>query len=441
MTFDPIQFLESKLSSLSIDDYEIYLSESYLLSLEVKDGRMESLDEAVERGVAVRLFKKGLCGFSCSSSWETPLLERMIELAYESFSILEPGPSYHLPGDHKVSGKKFSGSSPIVKSQKLEMALAMEQAARSFDPRIQRVRSAQLSEELKSIHLKNSRGLDCQDGAAMYELSMMVVAQEKAEQQMAWESCFSPSFEELQPHQVAHGAAEKAISQIGGVPVKTQRASVVLDSMVATSFLGVLSHSFFADQVQKNRSALRQQLDKNIYSPSITLIDDGRLQGGRSTFSFDGEGNQTQRNALVTQGRLNQFLSDSLSAEEVGQKSTGNAVRSSFKESPHVGATNFFILPQKGSLDHLLQEMGVGFWVRDVIGVHTADPVTGDFSVGASGIWIEGGRRNKPVRGVTLSGNLHRLFKNVVRVGGETVFYDSFGSPPLLIRELDIGGV
>lgn len=441
MTFDPIHFLESKLSSLPIDDYEIYLSESYLLSLEVKDGRMESLDEAVERGVAVRLFKKGLCGFSCSSSWEAPLLERMLDLAYQSLSILEPGPSYPLPGDHKVSDKRFSGSSPISKSKKLEMALAMEQAARSFDPRIQRVRSVQLLEELKSIHLKNSRGLDCQGRASMYELSMMVIAQEKSEQQMAWEAHFSPFFEKLRPHQVAHGAAEKAISQIGGAPIETRRAPVVLDSMVAASLLGVLSHSFLADQVQKNRSTLRQQLGKNIYSPSITLVDDGQLPGGYLTFSFDGEGHQTQRNELVTQGQLRQFLYDSSSAAEAGQKSTGNAMRSNFKESPHVGVTNFFVLPQKGSLDHLLQEMGIGFWVRDVIGVHTADPVTGDFSVGASGIWIEGGQRNRPVRGVTLSGNLHHLFKNVVRVGEEMVFYHSFGSPPLLIQELDIGGI
>lgn len=442
----PISFLEKRLGGLTLDDFEIYLSETCHLTIESKEGSISSFEEAHEHGVAIRLFQKGRYGFCCSSSWDVPLLEKMVARAYEGLRLLEPRPirlEALLPSSGpagRPEKEKKASKDPVQKREKMELARELEREAMAFDPRIRRIRNAQYSEEEKKIIIRNSRGLSCSDSSTIHEISLMVVAEDRGEQQMAWQSDFSHSFFGISPKKTAGIAAEKAISQLGGQIISTRKTPVVLDSLVAASFLGVLSSSFLGDQVQKNRSALRNRLGQKIYSPQVTIVDDGRLEGGYASFLFDGEGVERKRHEVVSQGELREFLHDSGSAAEAGCASTGNAIRSSYKDPPHPGATNFFILPGKGNLDRLIEEMGVGFWVRDVIGIHTADPVTGDFSLGASGIWIDGGKRQRPVRGVTLSGNLHTLFKNVVKAGEELAFYHEYGAPPLLIREMDVGG-
>lgn len=445
---DPLSLLEDKIGSLVLDDYEIYTVESRLFSAGAKEGQIEFSEEARERGVAVRLFKGNRCGFGCSSDWSSAFLEKMLDLAYKSLALVEAGPAFELPSSgpgeksHSQGGIRSSGSW----AERKDMALHLESEARGYDPRIRRVREARYSEEQKTVRLKNSRGLSREGTASLHELSLMVVAEENAAQEMAWESDFSPDFSGLNPARVAGSAAEKAVSQLGARPVPTQKTGAVLDPVVAASFLGVLSSSFLGDQAQKNRSALKNRLGEKVYSPQVLLKDNGRLPGGFASFPFDGEGRMTEESVLVEQGTLKRFLYDSRSASQEGAsngrkvKSTGNAVRPGFKEAPRVGATNFFIESGSGSLDDLLADLGRGFWIRDVIGVHTADPISGDFSLGASGIWIEGGQRRRAVRGVTLSGNLHKLFEGVVRAGAGTRFFHSFGSPPLLIGEIDLGG-
>ena len=271
----------------------------------------------------------------------------------------------------------------------------------------------------------------------------MAMAEEgDGSQEMAWESDFSTSPSGLDPEKTGRCAAEKAVGQLGAKPIRTQKAPAVMDAMVTASFLGVLSSSFLGDQVQKNRSSLRDRLGETIYSPLLTIVDDAQRSGGFLNLPFDDEGTVTRRNELVGQGTLKQFLYDRPSAAEAGKDGTGNARRTSFKDTPHVGTTNFFIEPSKEwDLKRLLREMGTGFWVRDVIGVHTADAVTGDFSLGASGLWVEGGIAKKAVRGVAISGNLHDIFRKVVQVGDGLRFYHSFGAPPLFIETLDIGGL
>lgn len=446
MPIDPISFLEKKIASLSLDDYEIYAAESRLFSAQAKEGEIEMSEEAVERGVAIRLFREGRSGFGCSSDWDPAFLERMLLLSYHSLPLIEEGIRFDLPSSEVKKGGEALSAPEGETAEKLEMALALEREAKRYDRRIRRVRDARYSGELKTVRLKNSRGLAAECSVSHHSLSLMVVAEggqggEGNDQQMAWEDEFSPRFSGLDPKKVATSAAERAISFLGARPIVTQRSPALLDPMVAASFLGVLSSSFLGDQVKKNRSALKDKLGKEIYAKGITIADDGRLPGGYASLPFDGEGTETRRNELVSKGVLRQFLYDARTAAETGRGSTGNGVRPGFKEPPRVGPTNFFVEPDKGSLEDLLAEMGTGFWIRDVIGVHTADPVTGDFSLGASGIWIEGGRRKTPIRGVTISGNLHELFKQVARIGGEARFYHSYGSPPLLISSVDIGGL
>lgn len=441
----PLVFLFDKLGSLPLDGFEIYQSETRLFLAQSNEGEVELTEEALERGVAIRLFKGGKASFACSSDWTPPFLERMIDLSYNSLSVLEEGDRFELPakngGTSDYGSWGPSPSSSASRRDKLEAAVLLETETRKFDHRIVRVRDARYSEETRHIRLKNSRGIEGEFSRTLCELSAMVMAEEGGNQEMAWEEEFSDHFEGIHPREMARRVAEKAVSQLGAQPVKTQKVSVILDPVVGASFLGILASSFFADQVQRNRSALRGRLGEKIYSDRVSLVDDGRYAGGVGTAPFDGEGFPTQKNELVNKGTLRQFLYDARSATLEGRESTGNGIRPHFKEQPRVGATNFYVVPGEASLEGLFSSMGRGLWIRDVIGMHTADSVTGDFSVGASGIWIENGRKNNPVRGITVSGNLHELFAKVVEVGSELRFYRSYGCPPLWVEALDIGGL
>lgn len=440
---DELKWLEKRLSSLSVDDYEIYALEARQFSVEAKEGQIDAVDEAVERGVALRLFRGNKTSFGSSSDFAPDFLERMVALAYNSFSVIEDGPAFFLPSDRDGVRRVVETRGSLErgdKTPKLQMALDLERFAKDYDERVKRVRDACYAEEVRTVTLKNSRGLERRHSSERHEISLMVMAEDSHGQEVAWESDYAPHPDRLDPKKTAREAAEKAISQLGGKPAATQRTSAVLDATVATSFLGVLSSSFLGDQVLKNRSALRGKLREEIYAPCISIVDDGRLEGGYNSFPFDGEGVETGRRFLVERGVLREFLYDLTSASQAGTASTGNAVRQGLKEPPRVGATNFFIEPGEASLEKLLSEMGRGLWIRDVIGVHTADAVTGDFSLGATGVWIEGGKRDFPVRGITISGNLHDLMKRVVCVGKDIRRYHAFGCPPLLIDGIDMGG-
>jgi PmbA protein len=437
---DELDVLERTLRDMDVDAFEIYALENRQFAVEAKEGQIDSVDEAVERGAAVRLFKGLKTSFASSSGLSAPFLERMASLAYNTLSVVEDGPAVVLPAATAGAGSSRTAASAIDRQAKLQMALDLERHAKQYDRRVSRVRDASYGEEMRTVTIRNSKGLESRWTAARHELSLMVMAEDAQGQEMAWESDFAQDETRLNPERTAREGAEKAVSQLGGRAVPTQKTPVLLDAMVAASFLGVLSSSLFGDQVFKNRSALRGRLGETVYSAGVTVVDDGSLEGGYNSFPFDGEGVPTGRHAVVEKGVLKGFLFDLASGSQAAAPSTGNAIRSAVKEPPRVGATNFFIEGGGASLEQLLAGLGKGLWVRDVIGVHTADPVTGDFSLGASGLWVEGGKSSFPVRGVTISGNLHEVLKRVVAAGKDVRRYHAFGAPALLIESIDVGG-
>ena len=386
---------------------------------------------------------KGRVGFASCSRESDSFLERVADLAYNSLSIAEEGMTYPLPQpgsfsdrtsiwDRQLRGRSFE--------EKADQALTLEREARKFDRRVTRVRGAHYEEREETVVLRNSHGFEGRYTKTLCELSLMVMAEERGRQESAWESDFSSSFEGLKAAEVARRAAERAVALLGAAPIQSRKAPALLEPAVGASLLGVLSASFLGDQVMKGRSALKGRLGETIYSKEIRLMDDGNRAGGYGSCPFDGEGSRTGGATVVESGILKNFLQDSLSAKRLEMPVTGNAVRPVYKEPPRPGVTNFFLEPGAKSPEALRHEMGHGFWITDLIGVHTADPVTGDFSLGAVGFWVEGGERKSAVRGVAVSGNLHDLMKKVIAVGSDLRFYESVGAPTLLVSEIDIGG-
>jgi PmbA protein len=207
-----------------------------------------------------------------------------------------------------------------------------------------------------------------------------------------------------------------------------------------TELLGVLETAFSAESVIKGKSFLAGKDGKEVASPLVNIIDSGALEGQLGSSPFDGEGVKTGQTIVIKQGQLQGFLHNLYTANKMGVKSTGNAVRGSYKSTPEVGTTNFYLDKGKISREDLLKEIKRGVYVTEVMGMHTANPISGDFSLGASGLLIENGELTKPVKGIAIAGNLKELLMGIDAVADDLTFFVGKGAPTVRIQGITISG-
>jgi PmbA protein len=218
------------------------------------------------------------------------------------------------------------------------------------------------------------------------------------------------------------------------------RYTVVLEPHVAADFLELLAASLLGDNLAKGRSLLASHLDKQVVSPLVSIIDDGLMPRGLGSAAFDDEGTPQSRKALVSEGVVRGFVFDRLWGARRGQASTGNAVRPSLKAPPGVGFTNLFLQPGSHSPSQLCGQMGRGLIISEIMGGHTADPVSGQFSFGAAGHLVENGQVVRPVKSIALAGQVLEFFAAVRGVGSDLTFYGKTGAPSLMVEGLSVSG-
>ena len=273
-----------------------------------------------------------------------------------------------------------------------------------------------------------------------YGIYLALTAGEGDDSQTGFDLDFNLKYHSLKPEEVGRKAAGQAVRMLGARPVTTRKTPVVLDPYVAAGFLDLISTALTSEAVQKGRSLFAGKKDTEVASGKITVIDDGTLPGGIASAPFDGEGVATSRTVLIEDGVLKGYLYNTYTAAKDGVCSTGNGVRNSFKGTPEVGVTNIFIKPGSVPAEQLFSELEKGIYITEVMGMHTANPISGDFSVGVSGLLIEKGQLTRPVRGMALGGNIMDLLAGVNAVGNDLNFFGSRGSPTLRISEMTLSG-
>src|SRR5436190_823767 len=229
-----------------------------------------------------------------------------------------------------------------------------------------------------------------------------------------------------------------------GIVSADDKVPVVLDPFAASSFLGVLAGALNAENVLKGRSLFADMVGRAVGSDPFTLVDDGRRLDGPGACPFDAEGVPSGRTELFTEGTLQGFLHDTYTARRAGdgQRSTGNAKRGGYRSTPGVGTSNFFVDPGDLSYDQLLARAEGGVLIMDVSGVHSgANPISGEFSVGATGLRVEGGSAGEPLREMTIASTLPEMLSDVAGVGSDLRFFSSVGTPSILIGEMTLAGV
>ncbi len=431
-------------TALKADAADVFIRSFNATTVEVKDQKIDAFDRAKDVGAGLRVLANGRLGFAFTTDLSDAALKALVQAAVMNAQNTEPDPYQSIPAKYQTLYRSVTIHDPeivhLTEKEKIERAMAMEREAFAVDPRIKRIRKASASFSESETMILNTNGSEVAYRSTACSSSIEVVAEDKGESQAGSEFDVNRFYRKLLIEEVGCRAAQRALDLLGARHIDSIKAPVVLEATVAQEFLAMLAGGFSAESVQKKRSLFIGKLDKDIASPSITVFDDGLLEGGLGTAPCDDETVPMKKKTIIEKGRLAMFLYNTYTANKDKTVSTGNGMRGGFKGLPGVGLSNLYIEPGKSSLQELMASAGRGLYITEVMGMHTANPISGDFSVGATGFWIERGKKAYPVREITIAGNILDLVKNVAVVGSDIRFSGRIGSPSLLIRELSIGG-
>jgi PmbA protein len=427
-----------------VDAAEVFLRAYSSTSIEVKDQKVDAFDRARDIGAGLRLLVGTRMGFAFTTNLSDNSLKTLARAALTNAEYTESDPFHSLPTKPATAYQQVaifdSAIVSLEEKEKIERVLAMERETFAVDSRIKRIRKASATFSDAETLIMNTNGAESSYRSTACSSSIEVVAEDKGEAQSGSDFDVSRFYRKLRIEEVGRKAAQNALDLLGARHIDSIKAPVILEATVAQEFLSMMASGFSAESVQKKRSLFIGKLGQEVASSVITVFDDGLLEGGLGTAPSDDETVPMAKKTVIEQGRLAMFLYNTYTANKDKTESTGNGMRGGFKTVPGVGLTNLYVDQGKQSLEDLIKSVDKGLFVTEVMGMHTANPISGDFSVGATGFWIEKGRKAYPVREITLAGNILDLMKHVDAVGSDLRFSGRIGSPSLRIKELSIGG-
>jgi PmbA protein len=421
---------------------EVYQHSVKGIAADVKDSSIESVDTVSSFGYGLRIIKDLRQGFSYANDpgEAKSVMENSFAAAFRSgkdssFTL----PAASEPGNVITFDPSVAG---ISESNAIQYASMIERGAKEKDGRINKIRKSSASFRSADVLIMNSLGVDREYSATTCSAQIMAVAEEEGEGQLGWGFSVGRFLDEVDFKGVGVDAARRAVLLLGAKSPPTIKAPILLEPMVAAEFLSVVVSMLSAESIQKGRSLLKGRVGEKIFHELVTIVDDGLMQNGPGRRPIDDEGVPVSMHAFIQEGVLTGYMHNSRTAFKDGAESTGNAIRGGFSSVPAVGPVNIFLKPgdENISTSELALSMDKGLHVFEAMGVHTIDPVSGDFSVGVSGLWIENGSPSHPVKEAVISGNLLDLFGAVAGIGSEMVFYGSIGAPSVLISSVDISG-
>jgi PmbA protein len=424
---------------------EAYAEESRHTEVEARKGEVEGLTSAESRGVGVRLIVGGRLGFAYAADPSDDEIVATVERARENATLGTEDENNVLADASEyepIEGLFFDEQAAMPADEKVSLALQVERVAVSSDPNVGKVEQCGFGDAIGRVAIASTTGVSAEFRRTGCWCVAVTLAERDGDTQTGFSFQVAHRAADLDPDAVAREAAERAARMLGAVKPQTQRVPVLLDPFAASSFLGVLAGALSAESVQKGRSLFADLVGERVGADVFTLVDDGRLLEGPAAAPFDDEGVPAGRTDLIGGGVLNGFLHNTYTARRGSTTSTGNANRAGYRSTPGVGATNFYVQPGSVSFESLLAKADGGVLIQDVSGVHSgANPISGEFSVGATGLRIAGGALGEPVREMTIASTLPDMLKSVAAVGSDLRFFSSVGTPSILIGEMTLAGV
>jgi len=425
---------------------ECVVREGDEFSTVVRLGQVETLKESGSKAIGVRVFFGKRAASTYSSDFSAAGIDRMLTSALELAKITSEDPFAGLP--EPGSFGSLAGNLDLYHedvyslpgSERIDYARRAEKAALDSDPRLKNSDGGSFDAATGRKILANSQGFVGEYRRSYCSVAAVPIAQDEQGnmQRDYWYSVARTLSKLESPEQVGKEAARRTIRRLGARKVKTAQVPVVLDPLVAASIIEHIFEGVNGDSVYRGASFLAGKLGQKIAGDNVTVIDDGTMIGGFGTAPFDGEGIPTRRTVVVENGVLRSYLLNTYTAKKLGLQTTANASRG-LAGTPGIGLGNYFLQPGPRTPQQIIGDIKEGLYVTEFLG-HGANLVTGDYSRGASGLWIVNGELAYPVEEITVAGNLKDMFFNVSEIGSDLEFRGSVASPTIRLDGLTVGG-
>jgi PmbA protein len=428
------------------EDVEAYGSAGQRTQVRVRGGEVESLTFADSRGLGVRVIRDQRVGYAYAADPGEDDVDELVRSARESSRFAEADEGNGLPvlvPVEPLSAIYRESQRSVDTTSKVSLAVELERAAVSAHPEVRKVESAGYGDSVSWVAIASTKGGPLSYARTDSWVTVSTLAERNGETQTGFSFSLGREMDDLDWETVAREAALRAGRLLGGIKPRSERMPVVLDPVAAASFLGVLAGALSAESVLKGRSLFAGMVGQEVGATTVTLVDDGRLPAGPAIAPVDDEGVATARTPLIESGVVRGFLHNTYTALRAGERSTGNAGRGGYRTVPGVSPSNFFIEPGEASPEGLLAQAGRGVYVQEVTGLHSgANPISGEFSVGATGLRIEDGDLSGALREMTIASTLLDVLRSVVALGSDLRFPvgSGLGAPTVLIAEMTVGG-
>jgi PmbA protein len=413
-------------------------------SAQVRLGQVDTVKHAREQQLALRVFVGKSVAATSTSDLSRESIARLVDEAVSLARITSPDELSGLP-DAGLLARDVAPldlSDPtghdLAPEAKIELARRAEAAALEADPRITNSEGGDFSDRRARYAYATSHGFAGEYETSSFSLSASPVASQDGEMQRdGWYHVTRKRARLDSPEEIGRVAARRALRRLGARRVKTVEVPVIFDPDMAAGLVRHIASAASGPALYRGASFLIGKLGQTIASPAITIVDDGTMPGGLGSRPFDGEGLPVRRTVLVDRGVLTSYLLDTYSGKKLGMPSTHHAARDG--SGVGVSTTNLFV--EAGTTDpaDLIRSVKSGLYVTELIGFGV-NGVTGDYSRGAVGLWIENGELAYPVEEITIAGNLLEMWKSVEGVGNDLVFRDRTSAPTLLIGRMVVAG-
>jgi PmbA protein len=426
---------------------EAFSERSRTASATVANGEIEELSEAASKGVGLRLFVDGRLGFASTTDFAPEAIETLIDRAIALARASAPDEANGLPTRRELSltnrprvGRLFDDAvAGLDPSWKLSAAFEMERAARAEDGRCTRFEGSGAGEAVVEYAIANSHGLsDAERGTHVYLWCSPVAGEGDGLQTSSWSDHRRHLAEVESPESVGREAARRTVRMLGARKPESARVPVIFDPNMAAGFFGALARAASGELVYKRSSFLAGRLGQAIASPLVTLVDDGRIEGALGASAFDGEGLVTRSLPVLENGVLKNFFYDVRTARKAGAKPTASA-RRGYASLPAIAARHLVVTPGTQSPEGLIRGVKRGLFVTSMLG-SGANVITGDYSRGANGLWIENGELTFPVQEATVAGHLDEMLKSIDALGSDLQRRGGVWAPSIRFAELAVGG-
>ena len=431
---------------------DVVVREGDEFSTTVRLGKIESLKEAASKALGLRAFLGARSATAFSSDFSPQSLSRLVERTIAMARVTSEDPASGLP-DRELLGS-YTGDLELYSADvgelgtgaRISMARRAEEAALAADPRIRNSEGASFEASQAAKAYANSLGFAGSYRLSYCAVSVAPIAQDGVQsgaghggmQRDYWYSVARRASALEDPEAVGRKAAARTLRKLGARKVSTCSVPVVFDPETARSLVGHVFEAVRGDAIYRSASFLAGKLRERVAGENITILDDGLRPGGFGSRPFDDEGVPAGTTTVIEKGVLENYLLNCYTARKLNLRTTGNAARG-VAGPPMVGLKNFYLVPGPHPPEEIIRSVKNGFYVTELIGFGV-NIVTGDYSRGAGGMWIENGELAFPVEEVTIAGNLPEMINHISMVGSDLEFRSPIASPTLLVEGLTVAG-